>query len=813
MKVLKFGGTSVGSVTSILNVKQIVESVQEPVVVVVSALGGITDLLLSTARMAADGDRAYLEQYTEIVHRHRAMIEEVIPEGEEKTALMARTNELLAELENIYQGLYLIQDLSQKTSDAIVSYGERISAKIAARLIKGAVWYDSRQFIKTTTRHGHHVLDADQTNELIKQRFEDMPSCVLMGGFIATDIETGTTTNLGRGGSDYTAAIVAAALDAEILEIWTDVDGFMTADPRVISQAYPVQELSYVEAMELCNFGAKVVYPPTIYPVCHKNIPIRIRNTFNLDALGTLISSKPRVQGQQAIKGISSINDTSLITVTGLGMVGVIGVNHRIFRALAVNGISVFLVSQASSENSTSIGVRNDDADLAIEVLNNCFAEEIKAGEIDPVSVERNLATVAIVGERMKHTTGIAGKLFGTLGRNGINVIACAQGASETNISFVIDRNSLRKALNVIHDSFFLSEYKVLNLFICGVGTVGSSLIEQIRMQQPKLMEENRLKLRVVGIAKSNKIITQRSGEGIDLNNYKDLLVTEGQPSDPEILKQAIIDMNIFNAVFIDTTASSAVAELYKPLLQHNVSIVAANKIAASEEYTDYLELKRLAVERGVKFLFETNVGAGLPIISTMSDLNASGDKIEKIQAVLSGTLNFIFNTLSDTVPFSETIRKAKEVGFSEPDPRIDLSGKDVIRKLVILAREAGYPLEQKDVEKHLFVPNEFFEGSLDDFWNQISTLDADFEARRKRLDEEGKKLRFVATLDKGKASVGLQEVDSAHPFYALEGSNNIILLTTERYDEYPMLIQGYGAGASVTAAGVFADIMRIASV
>ncbi len=813
MKVLKFGGTSVGSVTSILNVKQIVESVQEPVVVVVSALGGITDLLLNTARMAADGNRAYLEHYTEIVHRHHTMIDEVIPEGDAKVALLGRVNELLAELDNIYQGLYLIHDLSQKTSDTIVSYGERLSSKIAARLIKGAVWYDSRQLIKTRTRHGHHALDADATNQLIKESFIDMPSCVLMGGFIATDIDTNTTTNLGRGGSDYTAAILAAALEADVLEIWTDVDGFMTADPRVISRAYPVQELSYVEAMELCNFGAKVVYPPTIYPVCHKNIPIRIKNTFNPEAPGTLISSKPHVHGGQAIKGISSINDTSLITVTGLGMVGVIGVNHRIFRTLAINGISVFLVSQASSENSTSIGVRNADADLAIEVLNSCFSEEIAAGEISPVSAERNLATVAIVGERMKHTTGIAGKLFGTLGRNGINVIACAQGASETNISFVIDHNSLRKALNVIHDSFFLSEYKVLNLFICGIGTVGSSLIEQIRMQQHKLMEENRLKLRVVGIAKSNKIITQRDGEGIDLNQYKQLFESEGQPSDPEILKQVIIDMNIFNAVFIDTTASSAIANLYKPLLQHNVSIVAANKIAASEEYTNYLELKRLALDRGVKFLYETNVGAGLPIISTMSDLIASGDKIEKIQAVLSGTLNFIFNTLSDKIPFSETIRKAKEIGFSEPDPRIDLSGKDVIRKLVILAREAGFPLEQKDVEKHLFVPDSFFEGSLDDFWTKIGTIDADFEAHRKRLEAEGKRLRFVATLDKGKASVGLQEVDRNHPFYALEGSNNIILLTTERYKEYPMLIQGYGAGASVTAAGVFADIMRIASV
>ena len=811
MKVLKFGGSSVGSVNSILSVKKIVEAVEEPVIVVVSALGGITDQLINTSQMASEGNEAYEKEYRDIVNRHIEMVYTVIPAGDARSLLLDQVNELLNELKDIFQGIYLIRDVSPKTLATIVSYGERLSSIIVANLIKGAVWYDSRTFIKTEKKHSKHILDSELTTGLIKEAFKELPKVALVPGFISSDKNSGEITNLGRGGSDYTASILAAALQAEMLEIWTDVDGFMTADPRVISNAYVINELSYVEAMELCNFGAKVVYPPTIYPACQHNIPILIKNTFNPEAPGTIIKQEIEHNKNKAIKGISSIDDTSLITLTGLGMVGVIGVNYRIFQALAKNGISVFMVSQASSENSTSIGVRNQDAELACEVLNLEFAKEIEMGEISPVCAENNLATIAIVGERMKHTPGIAGKLFGTLGRNGISVIAFAQGASETNISFVVEKKSLRKSLNVIHDSFFLSEYQVLNLFICGTGTVGDSLIQQLASQQEKLMEERGLKLNVVGIANGHQAYFNR--EGIDLFNYRQVLDEKGTASSPQIIRDEVIGMNIFNSVFVDCTANASVASLYKDLLNNNVSVVAANKIAASSSYADYTELKQIARNRGVKFLFETNVGAGLPIIKTINDLIASGDKILKIEAVVSGTLNFIFNKISADVPFSETIRMAKEEGYSEPDPRIDLSGKDVIRKLVILAREAGYVLEQDDVEKNLFVPDEFFQGSLDDFWKNIPSLDADFEARRQVLEAENKHWKFVAKLEDGKGSVSLQEVSRSHPFYGLEGSNNIVLLTTERYKEYPMMIQGYGAGASVTAAGVFADIISVANI
>ena len=524
---------------------------------------------------------------------------------------------------------------------------------------------------------------------------------------------------------------------------------------------------------------------------------------------GTVI--KQNIEGdQKPIKGISSINGTSLITVSGLSMVGVIGVNRRIFSALANHGISVFLVSQASSENSTSIGVRDADATEACAVLNAEFAKEIETGAMFEMKAESGLATVAIVGENMKHTPGIAGKLFGTLGRSGINVIACAQGASETNISFVVDGRYLRKTLNVIHDSFFLSEYQVLNLFLCGVGTVGSSLIDQLAQQSEKLMKERGLMLKVVGIASGHHAMFDR--RGFSLEHCREMLA-ESEPSNIQRLRDEVIGMNIFNSVFVDCTASAEVAGLYQEFLEHNISVVAANKVAASSDYETYKKLKDTARRRGVKFLFETNVGAGLPIIRTMNDLLNSGDKILKIEAVLSGTLNFIFNKISADIPFSETVRMAKEEGYSEPDPRVDLSGKDVIRKLVILAREAGYAIEQEDVEKHLFVPDEYFKGSLEDFWKKLPDLDADFENRRQKLESEGKRWRFVAKYENGKASVSLCEVKQDHPFYTLEGSNNIILLTTERYNEYPMLIQGYGAGASVTAAGVFADIMGIANI
>ncbi|MBQ5622245.1 MAG: bifunctional aspartate kinase/homoserine dehydrogenase I, partial [Bacteroidaceae bacterium] len=682
-----------------------------------------------------------------------------------------------------------------------------ISCQIVATLIDGAECFDSREFIKTEFKAGKNRLVKELTNKLVCQNWQKLPQTSIVGGFISTDVESGEVTNLGRGGSDYTASIIAAALNASVLEIWTDVDGFMTADPRVISSAYVIPELSYIEAMELSNFGAKVVYPPTIYPVCIKHIPILIKNTFNPDAPGSII--KDEVQDDsRSIKGISSIKGTTLITVSGLSMVGVIGVNRRIFTCLADNGISVFMVSQASSENSTSIGVQDEDADEACRVLDLEFQKEIEDGSMFPMLAEKGLATVAIVGENMKHTPGIAGKLFGTLGRSGISVIACAQGASETNISFVINQNFLRKALNVIHDSFFLSEYQVLNLFICGVGTVGGSLLEQIHHQQEKLMRELRLKLNVVGIASSNKAIFTR--EGIDLNTYRKQLA-EAPQSDIFRLRDEIIGMNIFNSVFIDCTASAEVAGLYADFLEHNINVVAANKIAASSDYANYRRLKQIAQKRGVKFLFETNVGAGLPIIRTINDLHNSGDKILRIEAVLSGTLNFIFNTISKDIPFSETVRMAKEEGYSEPDPRIDLSGKDVIRKLVILAREAGYEISQEDVEAKLFIPQSFFDGTIDEFWKNLPSLDADFEERRKELEKDNKVWRFVAKFENGKASVSLQEFESNHSFYVLEGSNNIVLLTTERYREYPMLIQGYGAGASVTAAGVFADIMSLA--
>ena len=808
---MKFGGTSVGSVKSILSVKQIVEkeAKRQSVIVVVSALGGITDQLLRTARMACKGDNGWKASYQQMVERHHSMIDTIFQDPIDKVELFNQTDALLEQLRSIFFGVNLIQDLSQRTEDVIVSYGERLSSRIVARLIQGSKWFDPFMFIKTTDVGSKHILDSEVTYDLVCQTFHDAPRVAVVPGFIATDCRTGEITNLGRGGSDYTASIIAAALKAEALEIWTDVDGFMTADPKVIKTAYTINELSYVEAMELCNFGAKVIYPPTIYPVCIQHIPIRVRNTFNPSSKGTVIKDEIK-NDQKPIKGISSIKGTSLITVSGLSMVGVIGVNHRIFSTLAKEGVSVFLVAQASSENSTSIGVQDADADKAVDVLNKEFAQEIEDGRMFPMHAESGLATIGIVGENMKHTPGIAGKLFGVLGRSGISVIACAQGASETNISFVIQSKYLRKALNVIHDSFFLSEYKVLNLFICGVGTVGGKLIEQIRQQYDRLKETSRLKLNVVGIASSHHAIYDR--DGLDLADYRKQLDTS-EESTPKKLHDTVIGMNIFNSVFVDCTASKEISNLYQDLLEHNISVIAANKLAASSDYEDYIRLKRTAIARGVKFRFETNVGAGLPIIGTINDLLNSGDRVLKIEAVLSGTLNFIFNEISADVPFSETVRRAKEEGYSEPDPRIDLSGTDVVRKLVILTRESGYRIEQENVEKDLFVPDDYFNGSVEDFWKRLPLLDAGFEEKRKKIEAEGKRWRFVAEMEAGKAKVSLKAVDRTSPFYNLEGSNNVVLLTTERYKEYPMQIQGYGAGADVTAAGVLANIMSIANI
>lgn len=814
MHVLKFGGTSVGSVASITNVKKIVERRKEPVIVVVSALGGITDRLIATANKAAAGDEAFHDDFRFIRQRHHEVAYGLLT-PEKHADVFDFIDQSLEELYNLYKGIFLIRELSPRTLCTVVSYGERISSRMVAAVISGAQHIDSREVIKTRRAFDKNICDFSLTSPLVRERLGHMAEAtgkqvIVMGGFIATDGETGEITNLGRGGSDYTAAIIAAELGADMLEIWTDVDGFMTADPRVINNAYVIDELSFTEATDLCNFGAKVIYPPTIFPVFHKNIPIVIKNTFNPDAKGTLIHANAG-DGGRIIKGISSINDTCLVTVTGLGMVGVIGVNKRIFSALAAHGISVFFVSQASSENNSTIGVRNGEADYAIEVLSEEFKTEIEQGEIYPITARHNLATVAVVGEGMRSTPGVAGKLFRILGLNGINVIAMAQGASETNISFVVDKALLRKTLNVIHDGFFISEYHVLNVFLTGVGGVGRSLIEQIRSQQEYLLQHKNLQLRIVGLSNSRKMLFTR--DGIDLNHWEEALEASDHVSTPEAIRNAFIDMNIFNAVFVDCTANAAIAALYHDLLEHNINVVCANKIAASSAYADYALLKETAHRRDVKFLFETNVGAGLPIINTINNLINSGDEILKIEAVVSGTLNYIFNTLSADIPMSKAIRMAVEAGYAEPDPRLDLNGSDVIRKIVILSREAGYRIDREDVEKHLFLPDELFEGTLPEFWEKIKTMDAHFEKERQRAEAEEHHFRFVAKLEDGRASVSLQEVSHDHPFYHLEGSNNIILLTTARYKEYPMLIQGYGAGVAVTAAGVFADIISVANV
>ena len=804
MKVLKFGGTSVGSVDSIRQIQQIIAKQTDDCIVVVSALGGITDQLLKAAHLALQSGETYMEVYQQIRQRHLDMVNTLIDNATVRQMLLHELDGILDELRSILFGVHLVGDLSEKTEAAIVSYGERMSSRIVTAALPGAVRKNSLQFIRTEHKHGQVLLNNELTEQLIREAFSPMPHLAVCPGFISKDSKTEEITNLGRGGSDYTASILAATLDADVLEIWTDVNGFMTADPRLIPSAYTIQSLSYVEATELCNFGAKVVYPPTIYPVCAKNIPIRILNTFCPDNTGTVIQSQAEKDARY-VCGLSSIRDVAMITVSGLSMVGVIGVNQRIFGALANAGVSVFLVSQASSENSTTLGVQEKDCEVAVEALTREFAEEIKVGSMYPMLVQQGLAAVSIVGEKMKNVPGIAGKLFGTLGRNGISVIAFAQGAKETNISFVVPAQQLGKTMNVLHDSFFLSENKVLNIFVCGVGTVGAQLLEQIKQQRDTLLREQHLLLNVVGIANSRGYIF--NAEGLDLTNYREQLqnpLAYNQSSIADCLS------TLYNSIFVDCTASADVADAYLALLENNISVVTANKIAASSDYSHYTQLKQTALNRGVKFLYETNVGAGLPIIRTINDLRNSGDRVLKIEAVLSGTLNFIFNELSSDVPFSETIRRAKEQGYSEPDPRIDLSGKDVIRKLVILAREAGYQVEQEDVDKQLFVPEAYFQGTVEDFWKRLPELDADFEARRQEMEKNGLRWRFVATMEEGKTSVSLQAVDAAHPFYQLEGSNNIVLITTERYHDYPMMIRGYGAGASVTAAGVFADIMEV---
>jgi len=809
MKVLKFGGTSVGSPERIRGVKKIIESQNSPCVIVVSAFQGITDELKNISELASARNDNYKIHLDKIIHKHTEFIKQLIAKNKQD-AVLTETEKIFNNLRETLNGIYLLRELSKHSLDQALSAGELLSSYIFSNLIENSQHIDSRCFIKTDSNFGFANVDFKLSDSLIRKDISGNRKHIIVPGFIASNMQNETTT-LGRGGSDYTAAIIAAALDAEVLEIWTDVDGFMTADPKKVEKAYAIDCLTYSEAIELSHFGAKVIYTPTLRPVYKKNIPILVLNTFNPEAKGTIISHKSSDHNISPIKGISSIDHIDLITLQGTGMVGVTGTSMRLFGALAKQNINIVLITQASSEYSITFAVTPADSTLAANAIHEEFQKEIELNNELKILIEKNLSIIAIVGERMKNTPGISATLFTSLGRNGINVIATAQGSSELNISVVIKNESLKKALNVIHDGFFLSRYKEMYLFIAGTGLVGSSLLKQIQNQSLTLLSEHNLKVNLIGVTNSKRMLIDK--KGISLENYRETLKTSGEKGDISDFIQQMTRLNLRNSVFIDCTADENVASSYGEILSNYVSIVAANKIACSSEYKYYQHLKSIANERGVRFMYETTVGAGLPIIKTISDLIVSGDKILKIEAVLSGTMNFIFNEIGPKMPLSEAIKKAKEKGYSEPDPRVDLSGTDVVRKILILAREAGYTIEKEDVIINKFLPDECFKGDLNDFFEKVKEHDSEFENKRKVLVKQNKKWRFFATLDQGKARVELLAIGSEHPSFNLEGSNNIIMLTTNRYHELPMVIKGYGAGAEVTAAGVFADLMRVVNV
>jgi aspartokinase/homoserine dehydrogenase 1 len=809
MKVLKFGGYSIDSAENILRVKDIIDAQTGPVIIVVSAFHGITDKLLELARLAASRNKNFFRLHNEIESIHTGIINSLF-EKPLCAEVLLHTNTYLKDLISIINGVYQLNDLTPKILDKILSFGEIMSSYIISRIIDYAEVVDAKGLIKTDDNYGNARVNFALSNRLIRAQFNNYKKTGIVPGFIASS-EHNVTTTLGRGGSDYTAAIISAALEVERLEIWTNVDGFMTADPKKVKKALAIEYLSYAEAMELSHFGAEVIYTPTINPVYKKNIEVVIKNTFNPDGKGTLISKESINPGASLIKGISSIDDIDLITMQGAGMVGVKGISSRLFGTLARIDVNIILITQASSEYSISFALNPGDSAHALKVLEIEFEPEIKLRNELNILIEKDLSVIAIVGEGMKNTPGISANLFTSLGRNGISVIATAQGSSELNISVVIKKENLHKALNVIHEGFFLGRYKELHLYMVGTGTVGGNLLQQIMNQQEVLLSDHHLKVNVIGICRSKLMLL--NPEGINLVTYREEMNKQGEKADIGLFIQKMQYLNLRNSVFIDCTADPNIAVTYKKVLNSFISVVAANKIACSSEYTLYSDLKRTAREKNVKFMYETNVGAGLPIISTLNDLIRSGDKIVRLEAVLSGTLNFIFNVLSEEISLSRAVQLSIDAGFAEPDPRIDLSGTDVKRKLLILSRESGYPLEDGDISIVPFLPDDCFKGTLADFWKTITKYDAAFEERRNKLIKENKKLRFVARLDNGKATIELQEVGITHPAYPLEGSNNIILITTLRYHEQPMVIRGYGAGAEVTAAGVFADIIRVANV
>lgn len=814
MQVLKFGGTSVANAENINKVIAIVkESItKDRTVVVVSALGGVTDLLLTAGSLAADGDETYKDKLNIVEHRHLEAVKQLIPIAHQ-SQLLSLVKKSCNEIEDICSGIFLLRELTARSKDRIASYGEWLSSQLIAAKFKSesveVEWKDARELITTDSGFTAAEVDFSATGEKIAEFFsQQTASLVIVPGFIATD-KNGITTTLGRGGSDYTAAILASSLNASVLEIWTDVSGMMTADPRLTANAKIIPHISYQEAMELSHFGAKVIYPPTIQPVMNKNIPVWIKNTFASQDEGTLIESISTKNGN-IVRGISSINNIALLSLEGSGMIGIPGFSKRLFEALSNERINVILITQSSSEHSICVAVDAGEAQKAKQVVDAAFAHEIELQKVDPLVIENQLSIVALVGENMKSHPGISGRMFSAMGRNGVNIRAIAQGSSEKNISAVISTKDVRKAINVLHEEFFETTYKQVNLFIVGTGNVGAKLLGQLQQQLGFLQQQMRLQLRVVGLSNSRKMLFRE--EGVDAAGWKEQL-EGGQSASLSQFVEEIVARNLRNSIFVDVTANDKVAGVYDSLLRKSISVVACNKIAASSAYGNYKKLKDLAGEYNCQFLFETNVGAGLPIIATLNDLIRSGDRVHRMDAVLSGTLNFVFNNYDGKRLFAEVVKQAQDEGYTEPDPRLDLSGTDVMRKIMILARESGEELEMEEIANNSFMPASCMQGSVDDFYREMAKEEAHFKSLYEKAQKEGCKLKFVASYKEGKASVGLQHIDPAHDLYHLYGKDNIVLFYTDRYREQPMVVKGAGAGAEVTASGVFADIIRASKI
>ena len=814
MQVLKFGGTSVATAANLQRVARLAEAAarQQPTIVVVSALGGTTDLLIEAGRAAAAGLSDYRTHLRQLELRHLEAVRSLLPVSKQSEVL-SFVKSYCNELETLCDGIFALSELSDRTLDRLMSYGELLASGLLAAALRSHgtphLWHDSRQLIRTNSQHGFAAVDVALTNLQIREFVAAQPaSLYVVPGFIGSDAQ-GATTTLGRGGSDYTAALFAGALAAERLEIWTDVSGMMTADPRLVSAARPIPRISYQEAMELSHFGAKVLYPPTIQPVMSQGIPLWIKNTFAPDDAGTLVEVRPPAN-HEVVRGLSSISGLALLSLEGSGMVGIPGFSRRLFGVLAQERINVILITQSSSEHSICVAVRAADAPHAQVAVDEEFGPEIAAGRVELLRLETDLAIVALVGEQMRNHSGISGRMFGALGNNGVNIRAIAQGSSERNISVVIRAQDVRKAINVLHEDFFEESVKQVNVFVAGVGNVGGKLLEQLARQQSWLREKLRLNLRVVGLANSRRFVLDENG--LDLAHWPDSL-EQGQPLRlPELVRE-LHARNLRNTVFVDVTANADVASIYAQLLERSIAVVACNKVAASSEYVQYARLKALAREFSAGFLFETNVGAGLPIIGTLNDLLRSGDEVRRMEAVLSGTLNFVFNHYDGRRPFAEVVRQAQTEGYTEPDPRLDLNGSDVARKILILAREAGQAMELTDIHNESFLPASCLEGDVEAFYEQLAVHEPHFRALYDAAASEGKRLKFVASYAGGQAGVGLQAVAPGHDFYDLQGKDNAVLFFTNRYPQQPLVVKGAGAGADVTASGVFADIVRAARV